>query len=304
MWMGYDMFQVSWVLVAMALCCVLTLSTRAQNIVPPELAAMADAEREFARTATVKGWRDAFLDFFAEDSIAFAPQVVPARDRLRKQPSTPFSELELVWEPRTGDVAAAGDLGWLTGPSTSINHKTPDKKPGYGCYLSVWRKQPDGRWKVYIDVGANSPTPVPFPAGFTRTTLENPYVGKDSKAAATGSLADADRALNAQIADQGMVRAFESVLAPVARFHRPGFVPPVGRKPIARWLEQHATAGTAKHEAAEAAASADFGYSYGRFEVKGPTPAGGVYVRLWSRDANGRWWLMVDIAQPFKPDQL
>jgi hypothetical protein len=35
----------------------------AQGAVPPELAAMADTEREFAKTATIKGWRDAFLDF-------------------------------------------------------------------------------------------------------------------------------------------------------------------------------------------------------------------------------------------------
>ena len=66
---------------------------------------MADTERAFAKAATVKGWRDAFLDFFADDAIAFTPDVVPAKDGLRKQPSTPFSEAELVWEPRTGDVA-------------------------------------------------------------------------------------------------------------------------------------------------------------------------------------------------------
>ena len=47
----------------------------AQPDIPPALAAMADAEREFARTATIKGWRDAFLDFFADDAIAFTPEV-------------------------------------------------------------------------------------------------------------------------------------------------------------------------------------------------------------------------------------
>jgi hypothetical protein len=26
----------------------------------------------------------------------------------------------------------------------------------------------------------------------------------------------------------------------------------------------------------------------------------GVYIRLWNRDASGRWWLTVDVAQPFK----
>jgi hypothetical protein len=70
----------------------------AQVLIPPDLAAMADTEREFAKAATVKGWRDAFLEFFADDAIAFGPQVTLAKDRLRKQPSTPFSSTSHVPE--------------------------------------------------------------------------------------------------------------------------------------------------------------------------------------------------------------
>jgi ketosteroid isomerase-like protein len=271
-----------------------------QNEIPAALAAMADTEREFARTATVKGWRDAFLDFFADDAIAFTPQVASAKDRLRKQPSTPFSEFELLWEPRTGDVASSGDLGWLTGPSTAISHKSPETKPNYGCYLSVWRKQPDGRWRVFIDIGASAPEPVTFPAGLTRTTLASRYSGKEGKDAASASLASADRDLNARIADRGIVPAFEASLAPRSRLHRAGFVPIVERDPIVQWLRQHAISGSAMDMSAEASAAADVGYTYGTFDIKEPEPLTGVYVRLWNRDAAGRWWLTVDVAQTFK----
>src|SRR5262245_20452400 len=87
-----------------------TVGMTAQGVdaLPPALAAMADTERAFAQAATVKGWRDAFLDFFADDAISFGPDVMSAKDGLRKLPSQPFSERELVWEPRTGDVAASG----------------------------------------------------------------------------------------------------------------------------------------------------------------------------------------------------
>jgi ketosteroid isomerase-like protein len=282
-----------------AVALVVTLNA-AQDAIPPALAAMADTEREFARAATVKGWRDAFLEFFEDAAIAFSPEVMSAKERLRKQPSTPFSEFELVWEPRTGDVAASGDLGWLTGPSTSINHKTPEKKPGYGCYLSVWRKQPDGRWRVFIDVGANSPEPVSFAPGFTRIAFTNRYAGNDGKEAAGKSLVQADRDLNAQIAAQDFSRAFGSVLAPAARLHRPGTSPIVSGEAIAKWLGENATTGKATDTAAEASAAGDFGYSYGRFDVTAPKPQTGVYVRLWSRDTAGRWWLVVDVAQWFK----
>jgi ketosteroid isomerase-like protein len=288
-------------LIRLALLLLVTTLVTAQENVPPTLVAMADTEREFARTATVKGWRDAFLDFFADDAVAFAPDVILAKDRLRKQPSVPFSEAELVWEPRTGDVAASGELGWLTGPSTSINHKKPDAKPGYGCYLSIWRKQADGQWRVFIDVGASSPEPVQFAPGFTRVAFDRRYVGKgDEKAAAGKSLADADRDLNDQMAAKGIPLALGARITPASRLHRPGRAPLVGRDAIVKWLETNAAAGTATTNAFEAARSGDFGYTHGRFEVTGDNATKGVYVRLWSRDADGRWWLIADIAQPFK----
>ncbi len=280
---------------------LLTCVMAAQTSMAPDFEAMADAEREFAKAATVKGWRDAFLDFFADDAIAFAPAVTNAKERLRKQPSTPFSEFELIWEPRTGDVAASGDLGWLTGPSTSLNRKDPEPKPGYGCYLSVWRKQPDGRWKVFIDVGASAPAPVEFAPGLTRTAAEKRWVGKESRDTSTQSLALADRDLNAAVAADGPAKAFGTRVTALSRLHHPGFSPLVGRDAIVGWLEQNATAAVARDTSAESAASGDVGYTFGTFETTAPKPIAGVYVRLWSRDADGKWWVMADVAQPFKP---
>lgn len=281
---------------------LVTALVTAQEAIPPTLLAMAHTEREFARTATVKGWRDAFLDFFADDAVAFAPEVMLAKERLRKQPNIPFSEVELLWEPRTGDVAASGELGWLTGPSTTVVKKTPEAKKSYGCYLSVWRKQPDGQWRVFIDVGVNAPEPVPFASGFNRLAFERRYMSKtgDEKEAAGTSLAAADRDLNEQIAAQGFTLALGARTTPASRLHRPGSIPLIGREAIAKWLDANGATGTATHNASEAAKSGDFGYTHGRFEVTGDKPMKGAYVRLWQRDAGGKWWLVADVAQPFK----
>src|SRR5512132_3163537 len=105
--------------------------------VPPALQAMVDSERAFAEACTHKGIRDSFLEYFAEDSIAFNPAPISATERLRQRPSRAFSEVELRWEPRLGDVASSGELGWLTGPSTLIDHTVADPKPQAGNYLSI-----------------------------------------------------------------------------------------------------------------------------------------------------------------------
>src|SRR5512135_109268 len=147
-----------------------------EQVLVPELRAMIDTEREFARTATVKGIRDAFLDFFAENSIVVGAEPRSAKDALRKREPQPFAVHELTWEPRVGDVSASGELGWLSGPSTFVNRADADPDPHYGNYLSIWRKQPDGTWRVYIDMGTSAPQPVPFARGFIRIASANRFV--------------------------------------------------------------------------------------------------------------------------------
>ncbi|MEO7272223.1 MAG: nuclear transport factor 2 family protein [Vicinamibacterales bacterium] len=273
----------------------------AQDALPPGLTALAETEREFARTAKVKGVRDSFLDFFAPDAIALTPDPVSARERLLQQEATPASADELLWEPRTGDVAAGGDLGWLTGPSTFIDHRGPDQTPRHGNYLSIWRKHPDGQWRVFIDVGIGLPAAAPFAPGLTRTGVSARYAGKEGKAAASASLLEADRRLNASLARDGAVKAYDGVVMAGTRLHRPGALPPVGPEAIARWMTASGTGMTAVSTTAESAASADLGYAYGTYEATAPKPQAGAYVRVWSRDADGRWVLVADVTQPAPP---
>ena len=281
--------------------CVMVRVSIAQDAVPAALTAMADTEREFARTAKVKGIRDSFLEFFAPDSIALTPEPVSARERLLAQEATPFSVDELLWEPRTGDVAASGELGWLTGPSTFINHSGADQAPRYGNYLSVWRKQPDGPWRVFIDVGTSLPAAATFAPAFARFPVAARYSGTSDKAAASASLLEADRRLNARLATDGAVKAYAGVIVPATRLHRPGGLPSVGPEAIAGWLTANGGGLSAASTTAESAASGDLGYSYGKYDATAPKPQAGAYVRIWSRDAGGRWMVVADVTQPAPP---
>lgn len=281
----------------MLLSLVVLVPLAAQAELPASLREMADTEREFARTARVKGVRDAFLEFFADDSLALTPAPVPAKDGLRKQQARPFSENGIIWEPRTGDVAASGEVGWLTGPATFT--AGPEAKPtGYGCYLSIWRRQTDGRWRVFIDIGTPTPELVAFPPGLTRTTVDRPHRGGEAQAAAAAGLLESDRRLNERIGADGAASAYGAVLTGQSRLHRPGYVPLVGTQAIAAWLAAHATGVGSETTSGEASQAGDFGYTYGVYTRKSEAPERGPYVRVWSRDQDGRWWLMADVAHP------
>src|SRR5438046_1008696 len=159
---------------------------------PAALTAMVEAERAFAKRASEVGVRDSFLEFFADDSIRFAEAPGPARAFFRAMTPQPPSVVELTWAPRFGDVAASGELGYLTGPAMRIAHTDPPRPPASLCYFSIWKKQADGTFKVFIDQGIGTPEPVDFPAGFTRAASGDRFTGSPGDARAT--LERADRA--------------------------------------------------------------------------------------------------------------
>jgi ketosteroid isomerase-like protein len=268
-----------------------------QAEVPPPLQTMVDAERAFAEAATQKGIRDSFLEYFSEDAIAFTPEPVSATERLRGRPSRPFSELELRWEPRTGDVAASGELGWLTGPSTFVDHTTAGAKPQPGNYLSVWRRQAGRPWRVFIDVGSQPPEPVSFAPGFTRFPLPSRYRGTDSPEQSAAALRAADTALNTRISRGDGASAYGEVTTGASRLHRSGFLPPIGPAAIRAWMAAHGGGATLSTTTVGTARSGDLGYSYGTWD-SGVAPAERhAYVRVWQRDTSGAWRVTADVLQ-------
>jgi ribosomal protein S20 len=271
---------------------------QAPGDLPPALREVIEAERAFAARERVVGWKQAFLEYFADDAVGFnGTQSGPARAQIRSAPDPP-KDAQLLWEPRYGDIAASGDLGWLTGPSTSINPARNNGAPRHGNYASVWKRQADGSFKVVIDVGVNLPALPEFAPGFTRASPGSPYRGPTGDAQA--SLAAADRAL-ARATTTNQAAAYRGRLAPGARLHRHDVMPAVGEAAVLAALTRQAPFVTSEHRFAEAARSGDLGYTWGSWEK-------GFYVRVWARDASterrqgvsgdaGAWKLVLDVLQ-------
>jgi ketosteroid isomerase-like protein len=59
----------------------------------------------------------------------------------------------ISWSPVTSSAASSGDLGYTIG---NWKYVTPDTTM-YGLYYTIWKKQPDGKWKWAVDGGNNMP---------------------------------------------------------------------------------------------------------------------------------------------------
>lgn len=263
-----------------------------------ELMKMVNAERAFVQRAQETNWRDAFLEYFADGIKGFEGEDV--KERLRGRPAPP-PELEFWWEPRYGDIAASGELGWLTGPVRIHLPQGSGEKTDFANYTSIWKRQPDGTYKVIQDVGVSIPALAPFPPGFTRAPVASRYSGPEKGSTAEESLRQADGRLTAALCRAGAADAYADAAAPFVRLHRALVMPIVGREAIAAWSVTQPIWSAGETRFAEVAQSGDLGYTLGSYSQPAGADkpaAGGYYLRIWTRDAEGRWKVVLDVTQP------
>lgn len=269
--------------------------------ISPELQSLADTERAFAKMAGERGVRDSFIEFFANDGITFEPGPVNAKESFSQSPAPigppPFI---LNWQPVWGAISASGDLGFNTGPILITDNTTQKRPAQHAIFFSVWKKQPDGVWKVVVDMGVNTPQAVaPLNAPYTVIGNVGNVTGKWP--AEASQLRSIEREFLSAIQRQGVVRAYFNRLGDNARLHRPGMMPAVGQTAIFELLSAKPLMMNFEVIKAEIARSGDFGWTMGRYELKSEpnTPAEkGYYVRVWQRNTKNEWKLLVDVTNP------
>jgi hypothetical protein len=122
---------------------------------------VAHTERAFSSRCAEVGIRDAFLEYFSADAIHFEPEPRLARPDLEGEQSTVTPRL--TWEPKIIRVASSGELAVSTGPYI-LDSKTG--KQSFGYFLSIWKRQTDGKWKVDIDIGVPTSRSADLPEDF------------------------------------------------------------------------------------------------------------------------------------------
>ena len=119
---------------------------------------LVTAEQTFAADAVVRGTRAAFLEALASDGVVFAPGPTSGKAIWTARPD---NKDRLEWAPSVAEVAASGDLGYTSGP-WRYTVKGDTKPSAFGHYLTAWKKQADGHWKVLVDHGIDH-AETPFP---------------------------------------------------------------------------------------------------------------------------------------------
>jgi ketosteroid isomerase-like protein len=123
---------------------------------PPNPQEVMDADRAFAQATAERG-AEGWASWFAADGRQYqAAGYVDGRAAIQEAmvPAFGDSARRLRWEPDTAIVAASGDLAYTLGHWQSVAvGTTGDSVLGRGNYVTIWRRQSDGTWKVVVDIG-------------------------------------------------------------------------------------------------------------------------------------------------------
>src|SRR5262245_51615227 len=297
--------EVSLVLTLLIFFCLLLWSPTTSAQQNSDWTTLVEAERAFAAASLSKGSRAAFLEFLAEDSVLFRPGAVSGKKWIEEHPAP--STL-LTWEPTFADIAQSGDLGYTTGPWEIRPNNPQDTPSAYGHFVSVWKRQSDGTWKVALDLGISHAAPagkakplqaVDFREGSDKGR-RNVRVDEEKS-----ELLGFDRELANLVSQKGSAQAYLRYLADDARLYRANAFPVIGKREIFVTFSQSGGRASLRPDKADVSSAADLGYIYGTTQSVvsgsgGAAAAASNYLHIWKRKGKS-WTLVLDVESPVPP---
>jgi ketosteroid isomerase-like protein len=121
------------------------------NQITGQVGQLIKADKEFSELSRQKGMRYAFLQYVDDAGVLLRKNHYPlvgqdAKNLIRKIDDSSFT---LTWEPSAAFIARSGELGYTYGVYRSRSRDTTTQ----GTYVTIWKKQKDGKWKFVLDSG-------------------------------------------------------------------------------------------------------------------------------------------------------
>ncbi len=133
-------------------------------------------EERVIRELENAGWKtieakdlEGLMSYIAEDAVALYSNIplMTGKDAIRERWGTNFARpgFAMSGQPVKVEVARSGDLAYVQGTySSTMNDASGKPVAGKGKYVAIYKKQPDGEWKIAVDIG-NSDLPATTSSG-------------------------------------------------------------------------------------------------------------------------------------------
>ncbi len=118
----------------------------------PDVSEIQIVDSEFSDYSKEHGMRKAFMEYIDDDGVMMKDNALPFKGARAIDfiSSMNDSSVELTWEPQGGDISNSGELGYTYG---IYEMRDGSDKVERGTYVTIWKKQEDGKWKFVLDSG-------------------------------------------------------------------------------------------------------------------------------------------------------
>ncbi len=110
---------------------------------------MIDADIAFSDLSKEQGMKNAFIEYIDNEGVLLRPDHLPAKgadaiDFLSQVDDTAYT---LNWVPQGAQISSGGDMGFTYGIYNLQAKDTVFK----GTYVTMWKKEADGKWKFVLN---------------------------------------------------------------------------------------------------------------------------------------------------------
>jgi ketosteroid isomerase-like protein len=118
-----------------------------KRITAPRAPALEEADIAFAADTAARGIEGWVAAFDAHGAMMTKQGRVEGAEGIRGVMSELLATTKIAWAPIAS--AARGDIGYTVGKATF----TGPEKSWHSTYVTIWKRQADGAWKVLFDTG-------------------------------------------------------------------------------------------------------------------------------------------------------
>jgi ketosteroid isomerase-like protein len=121
-------------------------------------AALMKADRDFF-AATKARRADGWMEFMTEETTISRDKPYSGLQAIRATMSEDYKDprFQLTWDPETAVILESGNMGYTSGHYVAVAPGPNNTTLKFGGqYITVWKKQKDGSWKVLWDGGSST----------------------------------------------------------------------------------------------------------------------------------------------------
>ena len=139
--------------------------------ISPGALTLLELDGRFSQTVATGGG-PTFAQWFADDAVALNNGKPPVQGRGNIAASATWkpADYQLTWLPQGASMGPSNDMGYTWGSYTGrARDRNGQTVTTAGRYITVWRKQTDGQWKIALEASADD-----APASDTCCALPKP----------------------------------------------------------------------------------------------------------------------------------